>query len=110
VGFVSIGRVFTFARDTQDLYALQSKLKDTLVGIDGRLRVIEDRLTRLESDSGQTIAEAKSAATAAATMIAGGVISDAVTRVTRMEEAIRRIERGGIHLDGSRVGDRAIGH
>jgi hypothetical protein len=41
--------MFAFARETRDLYALQGKLKDSLVALDERLRQVEDRLTRLEA-------------------------------------------------------------
>jgi hypothetical protein len=83
--------MFAFARETQDLYALQGKLKDSLVALDERLRQVEDRLTRLEAQQGHIVVEAKAAATGAATLIASAVISDAVTRVTRVEEGVRRL-------------------
>ncbi|MEA2743088.1 MAG: hypothetical protein QOG25_1459 [Acetobacteraceae bacterium] len=91
MGLSSIGQLFAFARETQDLFALQAKMKEGLVAMDGRLRSVEDRLTRLETEQGQVITEARSAATAAAAMIASAVIADAVTRVTRLEEGIRRL-------------------
>jgi hypothetical protein len=96
VGLDAIGRIFTFARETQDLYALQGKLKEGLVALDERLRQVEDRLTRLEAEQGRIIVEAKSAGTGAATLIASAVISDAVTRVTRVEERVRRLSSGPI--------------
>jgi hypothetical protein len=70
MGLSSIGQLFAFARETQDLFALQAKMKEGLVAMDERLRSVEDRLTRLEAEQGQIIAEARSAATGAATMIA----------------------------------------
>jgi len=100
MGFSAVGRIFTFARETQDLYALQAKFKDTLVALDERLRAVEDRLTRLEAEQRQIISEAKTAAAGAATVIAGGVISDAVTRLTRVEEGIRRLSSEPIRLPG----------
>ncbi len=53
--------------------------------MDERLDAIEDRITRIEAREGQVITEAKAAAAAAATMVASAVISDIVTRVTRVE-------------------------
>jgi hypothetical protein len=47
-----------------------------------RLKALEDRLAQLESDQKQLLAEARNAATA----VAGAVISDAVTRITRLED------------------------
>ncbi len=68
-------------------------MKDGLAAVDERLRMVEGRLTRLEAEQGQMIAEARSAATGAATMIAGAVIAEAVTRITRIEEGLRRLDR-----------------
>jgi hypothetical protein len=61
------------------------------MALDGRLRAVEDRLIRLETEQGQIVSEAKSAATWAATMMASAVVSDAVTRVTPIEEGISRL-------------------
>jgi hypothetical protein len=90
--FLSIGQIFSLARDTQGLFSLQAKMKDGLTALDERLRGVEDRLTRLEAEQRHVVSEAKSAATSAATMIASAVIAEAVTRVTRIEEALRRLE------------------
>jgi phage shock protein A len=91
VALPALGQLFKFARDTQDLYKLHETVKETLAALVGRLRVVEDRLIRMEAEQGQLVSEAKSAATGAATMIASAVISDAVTRVTRVEEGVRRL-------------------
>nr|WP_294513008.1 hypothetical protein [uncultured Rhodopila sp.] len=104
MGLGAIGWIFTFARDTQDLYALQGKLKDGLVALDERLRQVEDRLTRLEAGQGHIVVEAKAAATGAATLIASAVIADAVTRVTRLEEGVRRLSPATIPV----VSDAAL--
>jgi hypothetical protein len=53
--------------------------------IEGRLHRLEDRMTHLEAGQGQIITEAKAAAGIAATGLASSVISDVVTRVTRIE-------------------------
>ena len=52
---------------------------------------IEDRLARLEAEQDQVISEAKGAAGAAATMIAVSIVSDVVTRITRIEERTARL-------------------
>lgn len=110
MGLGAIKWIFTFARDTQDLYALQGKLKDSLVALDERLRQVEDRLTRLEAQQGHIVVEAKAAATGAATLIASAVISDAVTRVTRVEEGVRRLSSGPIPLVGDAALSEALSH
>lgn len=88
MAFFALGQLFKFARDTQDLYKLHETVKETLLALDGRLRAVENRL---EAEQGQIITEAKCAATAAASMIASAVISDAVTRVTQVEEGMGRL-------------------
>jgi hypothetical protein len=87
----ALGQIFKFARDTQDLYKLHETVKATIMALDGRLRAVEDRLIHLAAEQGRIVTEAKSAAVGTATMIAGAVISDAVTRVTRIEEEISRL-------------------
>jgi hypothetical protein len=101
----SIGQIFNLARERQDLYSLQTKMKDGLLALDERVRAIEIRVTRLEAEQGQIISDAKSAATSAATIIAGAVIADAVTRVTRVEDRVERLEPWPIQ----RVGDNSAG-
>lgn len=98
----SLGQIFRFARDTQDLYKLQETVRDAIGALDNRLRAVEDRLIRIEAEQGQVISEAKSAATSAATIIASSVMSDAVTRVTRVEEGISRLAAAN--------GSRALHH
>ncbi len=88
-------RLWTFARKIEELLAVQIKTEKALEAVAHRLRAIEDRMTHLEAIQGQIVVEARSAASAAATTVAGAVISDVVTRVTRMEiraeDAARRI-------------------
>jgi hypothetical protein len=91
VALPALGQIFQFARDTQDLYKLHETVKEMISALDSRLRIVEDRLLRLEAEQGQMVSEAKTAATGAATIIASAVISDAVTRVTRVEEGMRRL-------------------
>jgi phage shock protein A len=81
----SIGSLWTLARKVEDLLALQTKVRESLVVIDERLKALENRMTKLEAEQTQIITEARSASTAAATMIVGNVISDTVTRITRLE-------------------------
>jgi hypothetical protein len=78
-------RLWTVARKIEELLELQSKTRVALEAIEGRLRNLEDRMTDLEAGQGQLITEAKAAAGIAATGVASSVISDVVTRVTRLE-------------------------
>jgi hypothetical protein len=61
-----------------------------------RLNGLEDRMTKLEAtfeaEKHQLVTEAKAASSAAATMVAGGILSDAVTRITRLEHRAEQIE------------------
>ncbi len=75
----SIGRKF------ENLFAAQNEITDGLRALNARLRVLEDRMTHLEASKEQLVAEARGAASAAATAVIGGMFSDIVTRVTRIE-------------------------
>jgi hypothetical protein len=99
----TISGLWTLGRQVQDLLRLQARTEDTFAAISDRLssvekalgerlRKVEDRPTRLETEQHQVVTEARSAATGAASMITGGMISDAITRVTRVEEGLRRLE------------------
>ena len=57
------------------------------------MRGLEDRMTHLEAGQAQLITEAKAAAGIAATGLAGSVISDVVTRITRIETRQDEIQR-----------------
>jgi len=95
MGLPSLWQLFKFARDTQDLYHLHVTMKETVSALDDRLRTVENRIIRMEAEQGQVVSEAKSAATGAAALIASAVVSDAVTRVTRVEEGVRRLSSLG---------------
>ncbi|MEJ0046477.1 MAG: hypothetical protein WDN04_10435 [Rhodospirillales bacterium] len=78
-------RLWTLGRKIEDLLALQGKTREGLEAIDVRLRALEDRMTHLEAGQTRLIAEAKAAAAIAATGLAASVVSDVVTRLTRLE-------------------------
>jgi hypothetical protein len=86
-------RLWTVARKIEDLLALQSKTREALEKVDLRLRVVEDRMTHLEAGQEQLIMEAKAAAGIAATGLASSVVSDVVTRITRLEMRQDEIQR-----------------
>jgi ribulose 1,5-bisphosphate synthetase/thiazole synthase len=75
----SIGRRF------ETLLASQDKIAEVLDELDERLRSVEDRMIRLEAAQNQLVLEARAAASAAATAIVGAMLSDIVTRLTRLE-------------------------
>jgi hypothetical protein len=58
------------------------------------LKALENRVLRLEAEQGQVVTAAGAAATAAAATVAGGIISDAVTRITRLEGRAGQLESG----------------
>ena len=72
-------------RKVEDLLDLQRKTREALDGVESRLRRLEDRMTYLEANQTQVIVEARSAASAASSTVAGALISDLVTRLTRLE-------------------------
>ena len=89
-----IGDVWKLARRVEDLFELQTKARESFEIVADRLKALEDRMTKLEAtfeaEKYQLVTEAKAASTAAATMVAGGVLSDAVTRITRSESRTGR--------------------
>jgi hypothetical protein len=88
VALPSIREVWTFLRKAEELLALHKKVETSLELIDGRLRALEDRVLRLETGQGQIFTEARNAAT----LMASGVISDAITRITRLEVHVQQSE------------------
>jgi vacuolar-type H+-ATPase subunit I/STV1 len=86
-------RPWTVARKIEDLLELQTKTREALEKLDARLRAVEERMTRLEASQEQLITEAKAAAGVAATGLASSVISDVVTRITRIEMRQDEIQR-----------------
>jgi vacuolar-type H+-ATPase subunit I/STV1 len=86
-------RLWTVARKLEDLFELQTKTRTALEAIEARLRGLEDRMTHLEAGQRQVITEAKAAAGIAATGLTSSVISDVVTRITRIEVRQEEIQR-----------------
>ena len=86
-------RLWSLARKVEDLLDLQNKTRIALEAIETRLHALEDRMVHLEAGQGQHITEARAAAGVAATGLAGSVISDVVTRVTRIEMLQDDIQR-----------------
>ena len=90
-----LGRLWSLGRKVEELLTFQIKTREALETVDIRLRGLEDRMTHLEAAQGHLVVEARSAASAAATAVSGAVISDVVTRVTRIkiraEEAAKRL-------------------
>lgn len=72
-------------RKFDELAQLQQETSTALASIDVRLDELEDRMTRMEARQGELVTEARAAAGIAATGLASSVISDVVTRVTRIE-------------------------
>ena len=86
-------RFLTLVRRVDRLFELQTRVDASLDIPDQRLRAVEDRLLRLESEGPHLITEARSAASAAATAMSAAALSDLVTRLTRVE----------VRLEGSPV-------
>ena len=87
------GRLWNTLRTLEDLLKLQDKMANAMDALEDRLRALEDRMTHLEAAQGQLVTEAKAAAGVAATGLAGSVISEVVTRVTRIEMRQEEIQR-----------------
>jgi len=76
-----ISRLWMLARKLEELFSLHNKVEASLQIVDERLRALEDRMLRLEVEQGRVFTEARNAAI----VMASNVISDAVTRITRLE-------------------------
>lgn len=87
------GRLLTLVRRVDRLFESQDKTKDAILLIEQRLRVIEDRLLTLASKEDQLITEARSAASAAATMMYSAALNDLVTRLTRVEVQLETMSK-----------------
>lgn len=61
-----VGRLWTLARQVEDLFTFQRRADEALQLAEQRLRALEDRLLQLEREQGQIIIEARIAASAAA--------------------------------------------
>ena len=86
----SLSNLWTFARKVEDLFSLHQEVKASLQVIEERLRGLEDRVLALESGQGQMLTEARNAAV----FMASGVITEAVTRLTRLESRTELLEQG----------------
>jgi len=86
-------RLWKLGREVEEVFKLQDNTQAALDAMNDRLRALEDRMTHLEAAQGQLVVEAKAAAGGAASAIAGAVISDIVTRVTRMEMRAEQAQR-----------------
>jgi hypothetical protein len=93
VALDAISRLWNLARRTEDLFALQKKTEEAFRIIDQRLRVLEDRMLRLEAGEQQIVTQASSAASAAAANAVGSFISEAATRITRLEGRTDQLEQ-----------------
>jgi hypothetical protein len=89
----SVSAAWKIARTVEGLLELQTKTTTALEAIEARLHHLEDRMTHLEAGQGQLVTEARSAAGAAATGLTGSIISDVVTRITRLEMRQDDIQR-----------------
>jgi uncharacterized protein (UPF0335 family) len=88
-----LGRLWQFGRQVEELLGLQTEVRQSITVIEERLKAIEDRMLRLETEQPQIVTEARSAATAASSIVAGAVISDVVTRITRLEGRADQLEQ-----------------
>ena len=89
----SLGALWRFARKVEDLFALQTANQASLEAVAQQLHNLDMRMTRLESEQARLITEARSAATTSASMVAAAVVSDTVTRLTRLEGRVDQMER-----------------
>lgn len=78
-------QLWSLGRKFEDLLSLQENTRKALEVLETRLGVLENRVTHMEADRDRLVTEARSAASAASTTVAGSVIAEVVTRLTRLE-------------------------
>jgi hypothetical protein len=93
MALADFGRVWRLIRKVEELLSLQTEVRQSLQIIEQRLTALENRMLRLESDQTQIITEARSAATGAVAVVASSVVSDTVTRITRLEGRADQLEQ-----------------
>jgi uncharacterized coiled-coil protein SlyX len=76
---------WAIARKFDELLSLQKRTEKSVDAILERLHALELRVIQREADRGQMITEAKAAAGVAASGVASMIVSDAITRITRLE-------------------------
>jgi adenylosuccinate lyase len=74
-------------------WACIQRVRQALQIIDERLKALKDRMVRLEADERQVVTEARSAASTAAANAVGSFISEAATRITRLEGRTDQLEQ-----------------
>lgn len=104
MALTDFSRAWRLIRKVEDLLSLQTEVRRSLQIIEHRLEALENRMLRLESEQTHIITDARSAATAAATMLASSIISEAVTRITRLEGRADQLERRRLSSRGSNRG------
>lgn len=93
-----VGRLWSLARKVEDLFKLQEQIAETVASIDRRLRSLEDRVLKMETEQPFLVDRARDAARAASTVASGAALNDLVTRLTRAEMRMEQLvaaERSG---------------
>jgi len=80
-----LAHLWAIGRRFEQFDKFQEETVSTLKDVEARLDALEDRMTRMEARQGELVTEARAAAGIAATGLTSSVISDVVTRVTRIE-------------------------
>jgi len=82
---------WTLARKVDEVLTLQERTQKALDILSKSVEQLERRVTYLEASQPQVVTEAKAAASAASTMVAGALLSDTVTRLTRLEVQLENL-------------------
>lgn len=86
-------QLWSLGRKFEDLLSLQEKTREALEGLEVRLGALENRMMHLEAHQDRLVTEARAAAGAASTAVAGAVIAEAITRLTRLEMRTEELTR-----------------
>lgn len=80
-----LAHLWAIGRRFEQFDKFEKTMLTALNDVEARLDALENRMTRMEARQGELVTEARAAAGIAATGLASSVISDVVTRVTRIE-------------------------
>lgn len=91
--FRLFGDAWRFLRKLEELFELHSEMRQTFELMASRMEHLEARITRMEADRAGLLVEVRAATTGVATSMAVSVLSDAITRITRLEDRVALADR-----------------
>lgn len=83
---------WAIGRQFEEIVRFNERTQKAIDQLETKLRLVEDRLLKIEAEQTQVIVAAKSAAAGAATTMAAGVLFEAATRITQLEMKMSAVQ------------------